>query len=48
MRPVAIESTLLLLHLFTVNFIYLFVFPSLVTLSIPHAEKLHCCRNKAS
>ena len=27
---------------------YLFVFPGLVTLSILHTEKLHCCRNITS
>ena len=32
----------------TVLFIYLFVFPGLVTLSIIHTEKLHCCRNITS
>ena len=32
-------------YLFTyLFFIYLFVFPGLVTLSIPFTEKLHCCR----
>ena len=29
-------------------FIYLFIFPDLVTLSILHTEKLHCCRNITS
>ena len=29
-------------------FIYLFVFPGLVTLSIPHTEKLHYCHNMTS
>ena len=29
-------------------FTYLFAFPGLVTLSIPHTEKLHCRRNITS
>ena len=35
----------LFIYLFIHLFIYLFVFPGLVTLSILHTEKLHCCRN---
>ena len=36
------------LYLFIHLFIYLFIFPGLVTLSILHTEKLHCCRNITS
>ena len=35
-------------HAFFYLFICLFVFPGLVTLSILHPEKLHCCRNITS
>ena len=38
----------LFIYLFTYLFIYLFVFPGLVTISILHTEKLHCCRNITS
>ena len=39
-----VKSNIIYLFIYSL-FIYLFVFPGLVTLSILHTEKLHCCRN---
>ena len=35
-------------YLISMENIYLFVFPDLITLSILHTEKLHCCGNITS
>ena len=41
-------NDLVCVSFFYLFFIYLFVFPGLVTLSIPPAGKLHYCRNITS